>query len=61
MVYPATIDGEAMTKVQLRKKKATTTRILTLAVNDDLVDMVAAHADPALAWAALEIAFLAGD
>jgi hypothetical protein len=61
VVYPATIDGEAMTEVQLRKRKATATRILTLAINDDLVDMVAAHADPALAWAALKTAFSAGD
>ena len=59
--YPTTIDGEAMTEVQLRRSKAMATRILTLAVNDDLVDMVATHADPALAWAALKAAFSAGD
>ena len=61
LAYPATIDGEQMTEVQLRKRKATATRILTLAVNDDIVDVVASHADPALAWAALKTAFSAGD
>ena len=49
VVYPATIDSEAMTEVQLRKRKATAMKILTFAVNDDLVDMVTAHVDPALA------------
>ena len=61
LAYPVTIDGEAMTEVQLKKRKATTTRILTLAVNDDLVDLVATHTDPALAWAALKAAFSTGD
>ena len=61
MVYPATINGEAMTEVQLRKRKATAMRILTLAVNNDLVDMVIAHANPALAWAVLKTTFSAGD
>ena len=49
LVYRTTIDGEAMTEVQLRKKNAIATRIHTLAVNNDLVDMVTAHVDPTLA------------
>ena len=61
LAYPATIDGEQMTEVQLRKRKATATRILTLALNDDIVDMVAANADPKLAWAVLKAAFSASD
>lgn len=61
LAYLVTIDGEAMIEVQLRKRKATATKILTIAVNDDLVDMVATHTDPALAWAALKTSFSAGD
>jgi hypothetical protein len=55
------IDGEAMIEVHLKKKKATAMRILTLAVCDDLVDMVATHTDPASTWRGLKTAFSAGD
>ena len=61
LAYLATIDREQMTEIQLRKRKATATRILTLAVNDDIVDMVALHADPALARVALKALFSTGD
>ena len=61
LAYPATLDGEQMTEVQLRKWKATATQILTLAINDDIVDIVASHAYPVHTWAALKAAFSAGD
>ena len=61
LAFSVTIDGEQMTEIQLRKRKAMATRILTLVVTDDIVDMAASHADPALAWAALKAAFSAGD
>ena len=60
-VYPVTIDGEQYTQIQLKKKKAATCKILTMVVVDDLVDTVAAHTDPALAWRALKNAFHSGD
>ena len=60
--YPVTIDGEQYTQIQLKKKKAAAAcKILTMAVIDDLVDTVAVHIDPALAWKALKDAFHSGD
>jgi hypothetical protein len=60
-LYPVTVDGEQYTQVQLKKKKAAACKILIMAVCDDLVDTVAAHTDPALAWRALKDAFHSGD
>ena len=59
--YPVTIDGEQYTQIQLKKRKAVACKILTMAVIDDLVDTIAAHTDPALAWKALKDAFHSGD
>jgi hypothetical protein len=59
--YPTTIEGEQFTEVQLRKKKASACRAITMAVADDLVDMVAGHIDPANAWKALKDQFHSGN
>jgi hypothetical protein len=59
--FPATIDGEQYTEGQLKKKKALACRILTMAVSDNMVDSVAVHIDPALAWKALKDGFQSGD
>jgi hypothetical protein len=59
--YPTTIEGEQFTEVQLRKKKALACRAITMAVADDLVDMVAGHIDPANAWKALKDQFHSGN
>jgi hypothetical protein len=52
--FPVQIDGEQFTKVHLRKKKVVACRAIAMAVADDLVDLVAGHTDPALAWKALK-------
>jgi hypothetical protein len=47
-VFPATIDGEAMTESQIKRKKVLACRLLLLSISDDLIDLVAEHSDPAL-------------
>ena len=59
--YPVTIDGNAFTEAQLKKKKALACRLILLAVFDDLVDMIAEHTNPADAWKALKNQFESGD
>ena len=59
--YPVTVDGEQYTQIQFKKKKATAFKILIMAVYDNLVDIVAIHIDPTLAWKALKDVFHSGD
>lgn len=59
--FPVTIDGEALTEPQLKKKKMLAFRLLLLSVSDDLVDMIAEHSDPAKAWKTLKDQFHSGD
>ena len=59
--YPVTIDGETMTKAQLKKKKILACRLLLLSVTDDLIDLIAEYIDLAVAWKALKDQFNAGD
>ena len=51
--YPATIDGEQLTKSQLKKKNAFACRLLVMFVADDIVDLVANQIDPTSAWKVL--------
>ena len=60
-VFPANIDGETLTKTQLKRKKILACRLIILLVSDDLVDMIAEFSDPALAWKALKEQFQSGD
>ena len=59
--YLVTIEGDAFTETQLKKKKALACRLILLAVSDDLVDMIAEHTNPAEAWKALKNQFESGD
>ena len=59
--YPVTIEGEAMTEIQLKRKKTLACRLLLMSVADDVVDLVAEHTDPAVAWKALKDQFNSGD
>ena len=59
--YPVTVDGEQYTLAQLKRKKALACKILVMAVYDDMVDTVASHTNPTLAWRALKDAFHSGD
>lgn len=61
LIFPATIEGEIMTEIQLRRKKVLACRLLLLSVADDIVDLIAEHTDPSLAWRALKDQFNAGD
>jgi hypothetical protein len=59
--FPTNIGGSNVTKTQLRKMKASAMSALVLSVNNDIVDLVAVHTDPADAWSALKNAFQSGD
>ena len=59
--FPVTIDGEQLTEAKLMKKKILACRLILLSVTDDLVDLVAEHIDPAIAWKALKEQFNSGD
>ena len=52
--YPVAIKGEAMTEIQLKRKKTLACRLLLMSVADDVVDLIAEHTDPAVAWKALK-------
>jgi hypothetical protein len=58
---PTNIAGRSIMQVQLASMKAAAMSTLTLSVSDDLIDTVAVHVDPALAWAALKAAYQSGD
>ena len=53
-VFPVTIDGDVMTEAQLKKKKILACRTIMISVSDDLIDLIAEHADPAMAWKTLK-------
>ena len=53
-MFLVTIDGEAMTKAQLRRKKTLACRLILLSVADNLIDLIAEHLDPAIAWKTLK-------
>ena len=59
--YPIAIEGEAMTEIQLKRKKTLACRLLLMSVADDVVDLVAEHTDPVVAWKALKDQFNSGD
>ena len=60
-VFPVSIDDEAMTEAQLKKRKTLACRMILLSVSDDLIDLIAEHSDPALAWKTLKEQFNSGD
>ena len=60
-VFPVTLDGEAMTEAQLKQKKTLACRLILLFVADDLIDLIAEHLDPAIAWKTLKDQFNSGD
>ena len=59
--YPVTIEGEAMTEIQLKRKKTLACRLLLMSVADDVVNLVIEHTDLAVAWKALKDQFNFGD
>ena len=61
IIFPITIDGEALTKTQLKRKKVLACRLILLSVSDDLIDIVADYSDRALASRALKNQFHFGD
>ena len=60
-IFPVTIDNEAMTEAQLKKRKTLACRLILLSVSDDLIDLIGEHSDPALAWKTLKDQFNSGD
>jgi hypothetical protein len=48
-------------EVHLKKIKASAKSTLIISVNNNIIDMVAAHDDPTLAWVALKVAYEPGD
>jgi len=61
VAYPVTIDGEAYTEAQLKKKKILACRLLLLSVTDELIDLIAEHSDPAIVWKTLRNQFNSRD
>ena len=60
-VFPVTLDGEAMTEAQLKRKKTLACRLILLSVANDLIDLIAEHSDPAVVWKTLKDQFNSGD
>ena len=50
-----------MTEAQLKKRKTLACRLILLSVSDDLIDLIAEHSDPAVAWKTLKDQFNSGD
>ena len=60
-MFPVTIDSEAMTEAQLRRKKTLACCLILLSVTNDLIDLIVEHSDPAIAWKTLKDQFNSGD
>lgn len=60
-LFPATLEGEDISEVSLKKRKDLACKMILLNVADDLIDTVADFTDPAKAWAALKAQFASGD
>lgn len=56
-VFPVHIDGEAYTEGQLKRKRVLACQSTLMSVSDDLVDLVAEHTDPTMAWKTLKEIF----
>ena len=50
-----------MTEAQLKKRKTLACRLILLSVSDDLIDLIAEHSDPAMAWKTLKDEFNSRD
>ena len=61
IVFPVTLDSEAMTEAQLKRKKILACRLILLSVADDLIDLIVEHSDPAIVWKTLKDQFNLGD
>lgn len=59
--YPCYLDGEEFDETLLRKKKAVACKVFLLSVSDHLINIVAAHTDPALVWKELKTQFSSRD
>lgn len=59
--FPATIEGELVTKAQLKRKKTLACQLLLLSVFDNLIDLIAEHTNPTAAWKAFKDQFNARD
>lgn len=59
--FPATIDGEEFSKLQLETRKAVACRIILCSVADDLVNFVADYTYPSKAWDGLKMMLSFGD
>ena len=56
-IFPVTIDDEAMTEAQIKKRKTLACCLILLSISDDLIDLIAEHSDPAVAWKTLKDQF----
>ena len=50
-----------MTEAQLKRNKTLACRLILLSVADDLIDLIAEHSDPAIAWKTLKDQFNSRD